>query len=113
MLTEFASHDWPHPGAAPYSAEACSPPIAHCHCLAGSVCETVKTEHSMASDDCRQINADKHFIPLSEVPALDFMPKRKSGRKLYVSTIYRWRQRGRRGRKLKTFAVGGTRCTTI
>lgn len=52
----------------------------------------------------------KHFIPLNEVP--DALPLRRRGKKVHVSTIWRWASRGVHGHKLKTWRVGGTTCTT-
>lgn len=52
-------------------------------------------------------------IPLGQVPDLDFVPRRRRGRKLNVSTVHRWAQRGLRGVRLETLCFGGTKCTTV
>lgn len=36
----------------------------------------------------------------------------RSGRRLHVSTLYRWATRGIRGFTLETIQVGGTKCTS-
>lgn len=55
----------------------------------------------------------EELIPLSQVPFLEFMPRRRAGSKLALSTLYRWANRGSRGRRLETFRVGGAVCTTL
>jgi hypothetical protein len=62
-----------------------------------------------------QISPPPHeqLIPLSQVPKLSFIPKRKNGKRIHVSTIFRWAQRGIGGIQLQTWQVGGTKCTTI
>lgn len=37
----------------------------------------------------------------------------RNGRRLHYSTIFRWAQRGVRGRRLETLLVGGTRFTSL
>lgn len=53
------------------------------------------------------------LIPLSEVPHLEFLPKRRAGSRLALSTLFRWSRKGVRGRRLQTWKVGGQRCTTV
>ena len=48
-------------------------------------------------------------MPLSKVP--EWVEKR-AGFRPTRSTVFRWRTRGCRGRKLSTFRVGGRVCTT-
>lgn len=53
---------------------------------------------------------DETTLPLSQVPAwieehAGFRPNR--------STIFRWKTRGCRGRKLRTYRIGGRVCTTV
>jgi hypothetical protein len=52
------------------------------------------------------------LIRLADIPRLKWLPLRKSGCRLHLSTIYRWQQRGLNGIRLETVQVGGTRCTT-
>lgn len=49
---------------------------------------------------------DETLIPLSEVPNLPWLP-----RKRHLATIYRWATVGRRGAKLRTIYATGI-CTT-
>lgn len=52
-------------------------------------------------------------IPLMQVPALlPWLPKRRGGRPLHYTTLYRWQADGLRGRKLETIQFGGTLCTS-
>lgn len=55
---------------------------------------------------------EERRIPLAEVPLLDFMPRRRNGKPIHTSTIYRWADRGLKGCRLETTSVGGLRCTT-
>lgn len=52
------------------------------------------------------------LIRLSDVPKLTWLPLRRRGKRLAVSSCYRWAQRGIRGVRLETIQFGGTRCTT-
>ena len=49
------------------------------------------------------------LVPLRDVP--DLLPSRQ-GRKLHVSTAYRWAQRGVGGRRLETVQIGGQTYTS-
>lgn len=52
------------------------------------------------------------LIPLSKVP--EHLPYRLSGKKLHISTIYRWASpRGLRGVRLETAQIGGSRYTSV
>jgi hypothetical protein len=53
------------------------------------------------------------LIRLSEVPKLKFMPPGKDGKRIALSTIYRWTMGGTGGLKLETLKVGGTLCTSV
>ena len=53
------------------------------------------------------------LIPLSSVPTLKCLPLRRGGKKLALSTLWRWSTSGLRGRRLETVKVGGQRCTTL
>jgi hypothetical protein len=44
--------------------------------------------------------------------AADELPRRRRGRKVHVSTLYRWATAGCKGFVLETIQVGGTRCTS-
>ncbi|MGD0138691.1 MAG: DUF1580 domain-containing protein [Tepidisphaeraceae bacterium] len=51
------------------------------------------------------------LIRLHDVPDVSWLPSRRGGAKLHVSTAWRWAMRGVRGHKLRTVRVGGTLCT--
>jgi hypothetical protein len=59
------------------------------------------------------ITTGKPLIPLAQVPSLPFIPHRRCGRKLHVSTIFRWAQRGVNGVRLEVLRAGGSLCTTV
>ena len=40
------------------------------------------------------------------------LPRRRGGRKVNVSTVYRWTTTGCRGVVLESLQIGGTRCTS-
>jgi hypothetical protein len=50
------------------------------------------------------------LVPLTEVP--NHLPRRK-GRKLAYSTVFRWVQRGVRGKRLESCRIGGIRFTSL
>jgi hypothetical protein len=52
------------------------------------------------------------LIPLSEVPRLRIIPRRRGGKRLNYSTLWRWCMRGMHGVKLEIVRVGATPCTT-
>jgi len=49
---------------------------------------------------------------ISLADATHFLPKRRSGKRTNVATIYRWTKRGCRGIVLESIQVGGTRCSS-
>jgi hypothetical protein len=53
------------------------------------------------------------LIRLSEVPKLKCMPPGKNGKRIALTTVYRWALGGTGGVKLETLKVGGTLCTTV
>lgn len=54
---------------------------------------------------------DETLITLTE--ATKYVPRRRRGRKVSVSTIYRWASRaGHRGVRLETLRVAGSLCTS-
>jgi hypothetical protein len=53
---------------------------------------------------------NEQLVPLNEVPAL--LPSRGSGKRIHISAIYRWAQRGIRGIRLEVIRVGGTTYTS-
>lgn len=57
-------------------------------------------------------NAPEHLIPLMQVPRLSWLPRRRNGKRLHVSTVFRWAQRGLHGVRLPVTQCGGTKCTT-
>lgn len=54
--------------------------------------------------------AHEQLVPLQQVPRL--LPPRLSGKRVHVSAIYRWAQRGVRGNRLEVIRVGGTTYTS-
>ena len=50
------------------------------------------------------------LIRLNDVPALPWLPRRRGGKKLNVSTVHRWAD-PKRPIHLRTTRVGGARCT--
>ncbi len=56
----------------------------------------------------------EELVPLTEVPSIEpeIIPRPRGGRKLAISTVYRWATRGCRGVKLEVLRAGGTMCTT-
>ncbi len=57
----------------------------------------------------------EELIPLSQVVKLPFIPRRRQGRKLSISAVYRWAKNGVGPNKvrLETVQFGGTKCTTV
>jgi len=52
-------------------------------------------------------------IPLCRVPKhVNWLPRRRSGKRPHISTIFRWAQRGVHGVQLETIRIGGTLCTS-
>jgi hypothetical protein len=58
------------------------------------------------------IDLSEPLIPLTQVPALPFVPRRRRGKKLNVATVFRWAQQGIAGTKLEVIRFGGTLCTS-
>lgn len=56
--------------------------------------------------DCSDLG---ELIPLHEVPRL--LPKRR-GKRVHLSTVYRWARPGVRGVRLEVTQVGAQRCTS-
>jgi hypothetical protein len=52
------------------------------------------------------------LIRLADVPTLEWIPKR-AGKRIHIATIYRWVNRGIKGRRLRTAQVGGGQATTV
>jgi hypothetical protein len=52
------------------------------------------------------------LLPLSSVPNLKWLPRRRRGAKLSYTCLWRWATRGVAGVVLQTVRVGGTPCTT-
>ncbi len=59
------------------------------------------------------LRTDGPPVPLSNVPDLACIPRRRGGRKLHKSTAFRWAKPGVRGIRLEVIRVGGTLCTTV
>ena len=53
---------------------------------------------------------EEQLIALADVPAI--LPKRRSGKRIHLSCVYRWAQRGLRGIRLETLQCGGTKVTS-
>ena len=53
---------------------------------------------------------EETVIPIGE--AAHHLPKRR-GKKIHISTLYRWATSGVRGVQLETILVGGSRCTSL
>ena len=53
---------------------------------------------------------EETIIPLTEAP--EYLPRRR-GKKIHISTLFRWAQKGTGGKQLETIKVGGTRCTSL
>jgi len=51
-------------------------------------------------------------LPLEQVPKISWLPRRRHGRKIDKSTLFRWVQHGLRGVRLEALRVGGTLCTS-
>lgn len=49
-------------------------------------------------------------FPLTQ--AANHLPRRR-GKKIHYSTLHRWATKGARGRRLRTWYVGGTRFTSL
>ena len=54
--------------------------------------------------------ATERIVSLTEATAI--LPRRRSGRKPNIATLYRWTTAGCRGIKLEYLQVGATRCTS-
>lgn len=52
----------------------------------------------------------ENLIPIREVPGL--LPPRPTGRRVHVSTVFRWIGRGVRGVRLDAVRIGGTTYTS-
>jgi hypothetical protein len=56
------------------------------------------------------ISLDEHILTFPEACAL--LPRRRAGKPVHVSCIYRWTTSGCRGVILESIQIGGTRCTS-
>ena len=54
--------------------------------------------------------ASEQLVPLQQVPRL--LPPRVTGKRVHLSAVYRWAQRGVRGVRLEVVRVGGTTYTS-
>jgi hypothetical protein len=52
-------------------------------------------------------------VPLADVPDLPCIPRRRLGRKLHRSTVFRWVNPGVRGVRLEVIRVGNVLCTSL
>lgn len=55
--------------------------------------------------------AQESLIAIGEVP--NFLPLRSSGKRIHISAVYRWIQRGVRGVRLEVLRIGGTSYTSV
>jgi hypothetical protein len=53
---------------------------------------------------------NEQLVPLHDVPKI--LPTRGNGKRIHISAIYRWAQRGIRGNRLEVVRVGGTTYTS-
>ena len=51
------------------------------------------------------------LVPLNQVPKL--LPLRSNGKRLHISAIYRWVQRGIKGTRLEATRIGGSTYTSL
>src|SRR5216683_260102 len=58
------------------------------------------------------IDITDKLIPLGDVLRVRFIPRRRAGKKLHPSTVWRWATTGANGALLETVRVGSTLCTT-
>lgn len=56
---------------------------------------------------------DVHNDKLVELRAVPKLLEKQIGKRLNISTLYRWQSRGVAGIKLETVAIGGARFTTL
>jgi hypothetical protein len=54
--------------------------------------------------------SNEHLIAVRDVPGR--LPPRPTGRRIHISAVYRWIQRGIRGVRLEVTRVGGTAYTS-
>ena len=54
---------------------------------------------------------NEQLIPIRKVPRL--LPRQTNGKRVHLSAVYRWMQRGRRGVCLEYLKIGGRRFTSI
>ncbi len=54
----------------------------------------------------------ENLIRLQDVPKLKWLPPRRGGSRLNVSTPFRWAGRGCGGVRLETLRIGGALCTS-
>lgn len=52
----------------------------------------------------------EQLVPLHDVPKI--LPLRGNGKRIHISAVYRWAQRGVRGTRLEVVRVGGTTYTS-
>lgn len=57
------------------------------------------------------IDLSENLISLTE--AAQLCPKRRGGKKVHLSCVYRWTVAGCKGVVLECIQVGGTRCTSV
>lgn len=54
----------------------------------------------------------ERLIRLADVPRLKWLPRRRGGKRLNISTVFRWVQSGLNGAKLEVVRVGGAMATS-
>jgi Protein of unknown function (DUF1580) len=57
--------------------------------------------------------SSEQLVSLAQVSKLRFIPHRRGGKRLHISTVFRWAQKGLRGIQLETLQFGGTRVTSV
>jgi len=53
----------------------------------------------------------EHLISINDVPRQ--LPTRRNGKRVHISAVYRWIQRGVRGVHLEVLKIGGTAYTSV
>ncbi len=54
--------------------------------------------------------SQENLVALADVPAM--LPRRRGGKRVHLSCVYRWAQRGIRGVRLEVLQCGGTKATS-
>src|SRR5687767_11665175 len=66
----------------------------------------------MLANEQERPDLSNALIRLADVPRVAWLPRRREGKRLGLSTVHRWAQRGLGGVVLRTIRVGGVLCTS-